>query len=337
MNYILLLLGFVLLVKGADYFVDGASNIARTLKVPSLIIGLTIVAFGTSAPEAAVSITASIDGQNGMAMGNVIGSNIFNLLMVVGMAGFIKTLKVEKSIIFKEFPFLLFSSVLMFILASDMFFKGTTDNIISRSDSIVLLILFCIFTYSLLHTALSSRNKYLSEEASIAEDSLHYEYSGDTLSEIQSNNLSLTKSVIMSIVGIVSIVLGGQIVVKCASAIASNFGVSDQLIGLTIVAIGTSLPEFVTSIIAASKGESAIALGNVIGSNMFNILFIIGLSAFISPMSIDPTLFIDAIFMIFATLITFFFAARKRDVTKFESISLITIYIVYMIYLIICA
>lgn len=337
MNIIILLLGFVLLVKGADIFVEGSSTIAKILKIPPLIIGLTIVAFGTSAPEAAVSITAALNGQNGMAMGNVVGSNIFNLLMVVGISGFIKTLSVDKAIISKEFPFLLLTSILLFVLTFDVSLQGTTTNILSRGDGLVLLMFFAIFMYSLLKSALSSMNNPSLEETSISFDSSSIGYNDDILVKEKTNSKVLIKNILASVIGIILIILGGNMVVSSASNIASDFGVSDQLIGLTIVSIGTSLPEFVTSIIAAIKGESSIALVNVIGSNMFNILFVLGASATISPMSIDPVLFIDTLFMIIVTLITYLFAIQKRDINKVESIVLVLLYIGYMAYLLISA
>lgn len=335
MNYILLLLGLFLLIKGADAFVDGASSIAKVLRIPSIIIGLTIVSFGTSAPEAAVSITASINGQNGMAIGNIIGSNIFNLLMVVGFSGFIKTLSVEKSMTHKEFPFLLLSSILMFVLSCDILFQGNPNNLISRGDGIVLLMFFAIFMYSLISYALRFRNNAVNEEVSLSSDTVTLE------SEVKDKNdiktISMTKSLVMSVLGVIFIVAGGHLVVTSASTIASSFGVSDQFIGLTIVAIGTSLPEFVTSVIAATKGEADIALGNVIGSNIFNILFILGISATISPIVVDPAIFKDALLMILVTSITYIFAFRKRDINKFESSFLIVLYIVYMCNLVLTA
>ena len=337
MNIIILLLGFVLLVKGADIFVEGSSTIAKILKIPPLIIGLTIVAFGTSAPEAAVSITAALNGQNGMAMGNVVGSNIFNLLMVVGISGFIKTLSVDKAIISKEFPFLLLTSILLFVLTFDVSLQGTTTNILSRGDGLVLLMFFAIFMYSLLKSALSSMNNPSLEETSISFDSSSIGYNDDILVKEKTNSKVLIKNILASVIGIILIILGGNMVLSIASNISSDFGVSDQLIGLKIVSIGTSLPEFVTSIIAAIKGESSIALGNVIGSNMFNILFVLGASATISPMSIDPVLFIDTLFMIIVTLITYLFAIQKRDLNKVESIVLVLLYIGYMAYLLISA
>lgn len=324
MVYLFLLLGFLFLVKGADYFVDGSSSIAKYFNVPPLIIGLTIVAFGTSAPEAAVSITASIQGQNGIALGNVIGSNIFNLLCVVGMSAFISTLPVKKSILLKEFPFLLLSSIVLFILCNDFVFQKSSISILSSGDGLILLLFFIIFIYYLLGVALKSRKetKIDYDDLVLSKDNS----SGNTCA----CEISLSKALIMSIVGIIGIVLGGKLVVDCASDIAMTFGVSEKMIGLTIVSIGTSLPEFVTSVIAASKGESDIALGNVIGSNVFNILFILGLSSLISPIPVDPSLFFDIAIMILITIVTYLFSIRKKDVNKFESIILIAAYAIYM-------
>ena len=329
MNYILLVIGFILLVKGADYFVDGSSSIAKKLRIPSLIIGLTIVAFGTSAPEAAVSITASVNGQNGMAIGNVIGSNIFNLLMVIGASGIIKPLLVEKSIS-KEFPFVLLTSIILVILSLDSLLFNSSINIISRMDGIILLILFAVFLYYLINSAMKNRKENLCDpETSVDIDV-------GNVKAIEKNN-TMIKSILISIIGIAAIIFGGNLVVNSASDIASSFGISDQLIGLTIVSIGTSLPEFVTSVIAATKGESDLALGNVIGSNIFNILFVIGASALISPMTVDPKLIIDGAIMILSTVLVYFYAYRKNDISKFESITLSLLYFGYMGYLVFTA
>lgn len=330
MNYILLLIGFVLLVKGADYFVDGSSNIAKKLRIPSLIIGLTIVAFGTSAPEAAVSITASINGQNGMAIGNVIGSNIFNLLMVIGASGIIKPLLVEKSILSREFPFTLLISIILIILSSDILLFNLSINTINRIDGIILLILFIVFLYYLINSAMKNRKESLYDTETSADLDM------SNIKSIEKSN-TMIKSILISVIGIAAIIFGGNLVVDSASNIASNFGVSDQLIGLTVVSIGTSLPEFVTSIIAATKGESDLALGNVLGSNIFNILFVIGASALISPMTVDPKLIIDGAIMILSTILVYFYAYRKNDISKFESITLSLLYFGYMGYLIFIA
>ena len=330
MNYILLLLGFVLLIKGADYFVEGSSSIAKKLKIPSLIIGLTIVAFGTSAPEAAVSITASINGQNGIAIGNIIGSNIFNLLMVIGASGLIKPLLVEKYILKKEFPFTLLISILLVLLCADTLLFNKSINTISRFDGLILLILFVGFLYYLIHSALKNRKENICElETSIDMDA-------SSVKSIQKSD-SMIKYILISVFGMAAIIFGANMVVNSASAIASNFGVSDQLIGLTIVSIGTSLPEFITSVVAAKKGESDLALGNVMGSNIFNILFIIGISALISPMNVDPKLLIDGAIMILSTLLVYFYAYRKIDISRKESFSMLIFYIIYMAYLILAS
>ena len=330
MNYILLLIGFALLVKGADYFVDGSSNIAKKLRIPSLIIGLTIVAFGTSAPEAAVSITASINGQNGMAIGNVIGSNIFNLLMVIGASGIIKPLLVEKSILSREFPFTLLISIILIILSSDILLFNSSINTINRIDGIILLILFIVFLYYLINSAMKNRKESLYDTETSADLDM------SNIKSIEKSN-TMIKSILISVIGIAAIIFGGNLVVDSASNIASSFGVNDQLIGLTVVSIGTSLPEFVTSIIAATKGESDLALGNVLGSNIFNILFVIGASALISPMTVDPKLIINGAIMILSTILVYFYAYRKNDISKFESITLSLLYFGYMGYLIFIA
>ena len=334
MNYILLVIGFILLVKGADYFVDGSSSIAKKLRIPSLIIGLTIVAFGTSSPEAAVSITASVNGQNGMAIGNVIGSNIFNLLMVIGASGIIKPLLVEKSILSREFPFVLLTSIILVILSLDSLLFNSSINIISRMDGIILLILFAVFLYYLINSAMKNRKENLCDP----ETSVDIDVSN--VKAIEKNNTMINPTASVGkyvLIGIAAIIFGGNLVVNSASDIASSFGVSDQLIGLTVVSIGTSLPEFVTSVIAATKGESDLALGNVIGSNIFNILFVIGASALISPMTVDPKLIIDGAIMILSTVLVYFYAYRKNDISKFESITLSLLYFGYMGYLVFTA
>ena len=244
MVYLLLLVGFLFLIKGADTFVTGSSSIARKLKIPSLIIGLTIVAFGTSAPEAAVSITAAIQGQNDMAIANVVGSNIFNILAVVGIASIISPIKVQKSTIIKEFPFALLASVVLMILSYDTKFQGYDANLLTRADGLILLAIFAVFMYYLVEMAITSKED-INEESSEKE-------------------ISIAKSVVMGILGFIGILIGGKLVVDSASDIAISLGMSENLVGLTIVSIGTSLPEFATSVIAAKKGESDIAIGKVV-------------------------------------------------------------------------
>lgn len=315
MSYILLIIGFLFLIKGADSFVSGSSSIAKIFKVPSLIIGLTIVAFGTSAPEAAVSITAALKGNNDMAIANVVGSNIFNLLLVVGVSSIINPIKVQKTTIIKEFPFAILASIVLIILSHDTKFQGYNINSLTRADGLILLSLFIIFIYYLIEMAITSK-----EEMNI---------------EQNNENLSIGKSIIFSILGILGIIIGGDIVVNSASNIALNLGMSQNLVGLTIVAVGTSLPEFVTSIIAAKKGESDIAIGNVVGSNLLNILFVLGLSSTINNIQIQPIVFIDMLIMVFITILTYMFASTKKTVSKGEGIVLSVIYIIYMIFIII--
>ena len=329
MEFVLLLLGFGLLIKSADYVVDGASFMAEYLKIPALIIGFTVVAFCTSAPELAVSVTASLKSQNDLAFGTVIGSNIFNLLIVIGMAGFIKTLYMGKAAIYKEFPFLILSSILILILCSDMIFRPGSVNMLSKTDGVILIIFFGVFIHSLLKVTLKPRNKFMLDEVSLSIDVDSYITTQDGASKC----ISLNKALLLSFIGIIGLIIGSQIVVKSAITIANNFGVSSQLIGLTIIAIGTSLPEFIIAIIAASRGESDIALGNIIGSNTFNVLFILGVSSLASPMPISSELFLDILFMIIATIVTYIFALREKDINKFESITLICIYVLYVLFL----
>lgn len=315
MNYILIIIGFLLLIKGADIFVSGSSSIARTLKVPTLIIGLTIVAFGTSAPEAAVSITAAIKGNNDMAIANVLGSNIFNLLAVIGVASIIKPIKVQKSTILKEFPFALLGCVVLIILAHDTKFQGYSINSLTRADGLMFLALFSIFMYYLLEMAITSK-----EEMDI---------------EKSTEIMPMGKSILLSILGIIGIIIGSQIVVDAASNIAISWGMSQNLVGLTIVSIGTSLPEFVTSVVAAKKGESDIAIGNVIGSNIFNIFFVLGISSTIHEIQVQPMVFIDMLAMILVTLIIYILATTKRSINKLEGIFSVILYAFYMAFIII--
>ena len=314
MSYILLVIGFIFLIKGADLFVDGASSIAKTLKIPSLIIGLTIVAFGTSAPEAAVSITGAFAGANDITVGNVVGSNIFNLLVVVGVAAFISPLNVKKSIIAKEFPFALLGAFVLIVLGLDSKYHNYTDNVLTRADGIMLLVLLGIFMYYLIELALTARKEGKDQE-----------------DEEEIKSYPLPKSILLSIIGIVGIVIGGDLVVDSASNIALAWGMSQSLVGLTIVAVGTSLPELVTSIVAARKGESDIALGNVIGSNIFNIFFVLGISSFIHEITINSAVFLDMFIMMAASFITYGFAASKRSINKKEGAFLVCLYGAYMI------
>lgn len=317
MQYMVLIVGFILLIKGADFFVEGASSIAKIMRIPTLIIGLTIVAFGTSAPEAAVSVTSALQGQNEIAMGNVVGSNIFNLLAVVGVAALIYPLKVKKSIIIKEFPFVILSCMVLLIISLDVMLQGAAQNILTRADGMILLIFFGIFMYYLIEISIKARKEGAEED------------------DGEVKEMPLNKSILISIGGVIGIVIGGKLVVDSASTIAIAWGMSQNLVGLTIVAIGTSLPELVTSIVAAKKGESDIALGNVIGSCIFNVFFILGMSTVIRPIAIGTEVFFDMTVMLVVTLLTYLFAITKRKITKWEGGILALSYVVYMVFIII--
>ena len=317
LSFVLFAFGLVLLVKGADFFVEGSSTIAKYLKIPSIIIGLTIVAFGTSAPEAAVSIIAGMNGSNDIAIGNVIGSNMFNLLAVVGISAMIRPINIKNQIIVKEYPFMLMATVVLAVMSFDIFLGNGAENVISRSEAIILLVFMGIFLYSIISSALHSRKE--NTESETDEKPKH----------------SMLKSIIFTIGGLAGIIIGGEFVVDSAEKIALAFGMSETLVGLTIVAVGTSLPELVTSIVAARKGESDIAIGNVVGSNIFNILFVLAVSAVITPMGVNALCLIDLIILIAVSLFAYGFCITKKSVSRIEGIILTAAYVGYLTYAII--
>lgn len=329
MSYVLLIVGLVLLVKGADFFVKGSSEIARYFRVPALVIGLTIVAFGTSAPEAAVSITASVQGQNGIAVGNLLGSNIFNLLGVAGVCAIIKPIAVDRGVVQKEYPLMLLSGVALLALGADAFLNGDV-GMITRGDGIVLLLFFCVFLYMTLRTALFSRSDVQEREMKQTAQ----EHAKTTEPAEPKKPVSLPKSILFAVLGLGGVVGGGQLVVNSATDIALSFGISETLVGLTIVAIGTSLPELVTSIVAARKGESDIAIGNVVGSNLFNIFFILGASATISPLAFSVESVMDSLILTGVSVMTYVFILTRRKINRIEGGVMVALYILYTVYII---
>ncbi|MEG0856291.1 MAG: calcium/sodium antiporter [Terrisporobacter sp.] len=311
MSFLLLIIGFFFLIKGADLFVEGAASIAKKFNVPAMVIGLTIVAMGTSAPEAAVSITSSLAGQNDMSVANVVGSNFFNILIVLGVSAILAKLPVEKNTIKKDTPFLLLVSGLLLLFSLNM-------NI-SRIEALILLVVFVYFLITTVKSAKNINNEPIAEAA--------------TTSELEAGEeIAIPKTILLSIIGIVGIVLGGDMVVDSATVIATSFGMSANLVGLTIVAVGTSLPEFVTSVIAVRKGETEIAIGNVIGSNIFNILLVLGLAALISPINISMFALIDIIFMCSITVLLYLFMKKDNSLVKTHGYIFIIVYIAYMAY-----
>lgn len=311
---VLLVVGFVFLIKGADYFVEGASAIAKKLNVPALVIGMTIVAMGTSLPELSVSVTASLAGSNQLAIGNVVGSNIFNLMVVLGSCALFSALDVSDDTIKKDFPFSVACVVALVIM-------GLIGNSVGHMDGIILLVAFAIFMYAMLQAAKKSRK----ESASLAEK--------DVEEEIV--DIPVWKSIVYIIGGAVAIKFGGDWVVSSCSTLALKFGMSETLVGLTIVALGTSLPELVTSIVAARKNELDMAIGNVVGSNIFNVLLILGTAAAISPMTYLTVNAIDAMILIVFSAIVWIICAKKKKLTKPHGVLMLFLYIAYLVYIII--
>ncbi len=312
---ILLVVGFVGLIKGADFFVEGASNVAKRLKVPTLIIGLTIVAMGTSLPETAVSISASIAGSNSLAVSNVSGSNFFNLLVVVGLCCIMQKVEVDKDTIRRDIPYSILAAVLLIVLGM----VGTEGTVLGRIDGVILLVFFALFLFLMIKSALRARNNEGLQPGSEEEE-------------------IVTQSVLMSVVsiigGAVAIAIGGDWVVDSASTLAMAFGMSETMVGLTIVAVGTSLPELVTSIVAARKGEVDMALGNAIGSNVFNILFVLGIASSISPIQFVMSNAIDILAVVVATLVCWVVAAKKKSLGKAMGAIMVVSYFIYMVYVV---
>ena len=301
LTYVLLVVGFVLLIKGADFFVEASSSIAKTLRVPSIIIGLTIVAFGTSMPELAVSTTASLAGNNEIAVGNVIGSNIFNLLVVLGACGAIRPFAVQ----------LRWDYAASVGVAAALFFMIVGDHFVSRTEAIILLVLFAVFVAMTVRDALTNRIE---------------------VEEVY-KSISPLRCAIYIVGGLTAIVCGGDLVVECAKEIALALGMSQTLVGLTVVALGTSLPELVTSVVASRKGENGLALGNVIGSNIFNILMVLGASAAVKPVPVNGLAVVDAACLIVFSLITWLLCRSKLRISRMEGLIMLGMYTVYLIYI----
>ncbi len=274
MVYLLLVLGFVLLVKGADYFVESTAAIAKLLRISPLLVGLTIVAFGTGAPEATVSIIAALEGSAGVTLGNVVGSNIINIALVVGVTAFLSPLKVTNATIKKEIPFAFLACIVLLVLMSDQYLENTAVNVITRGDGIIFLLFFAIFLYYVIEAARNNRSQM---EKEITE---------------QPDKRKWGRHILFSTGGLAAIIFGGYLVVESSTEIAIRFGMSETLVGLTIVAIGSSLPELVISVTAALKKESEIALGNIVGSSIFNILFVLGAASLIIPLPVETKIYL---------------------------------------------
>lgn len=314
----ILLIGFIFLIKGADIFVEGSSHVAKKLRIPSLIIGLTIVAIGTSLPELSVSVSASLMGRNELSVSNVIGSNIFNLLAVLGFSSLFMPLKVTKDIFKRDYPLSIIITILLLIFS----FIGMN---ITRIEGIIFIIGLIIYLIVVVYAAQKDRKNKLKEEIKSIDDRKK--------DSIDIDNRPLIVSIIFIIAGIISIKFGGEWVVNASVVIAKSFNISQNIIGLTIVAIGTSLPELATSVVAARKNELDISVGNVIGSNIFNILGVVGISAGLSSISIIYDNMIDTIILIVFSIITGYFCLTRKSIEKKEGIIMIIMYTIYNIYI----
>lgn len=306
---VLLVIGFVFLVKGADFFVEGSSSVAKRFNVPSLIIGLTIVAMGTSLPETAVSVTASLVDNNALAVSNAVGSNIFNLMVVIGFCAVMTPVAVDRQTLKRDFPFSVLCAVLLLAL-------GFIGMELGHVDGAILLVLFAVYIIVLVRIALKHKNSGVAVEE-----------------EGEIKLLSMSRSLIYIVLGGASIAVGGDMVVDSASRIAIDFGMSQTLVGLTIVSIGTSLPELVTSIVAARKNEVDMALGNAIGSNVFNFLMVLGIASAISPIAFITENIIDIIILIVFSIVVWIMAWTKTKLNKGEGLIMLALYIAYAVYI----
>lgn len=317
LDFLFITLGMALLIFSANWLVEGASSVAARFGVPHLTIGLTVVAFGTSMPELMVNILASTSGNSGLAIGNVVGSNTINVFLILGVAAVVKPLRVQSKTVRVEIPFSLLAAVVLFISANDMLLNGSSESVLTRTDGLTLLCIFVIFLY---YTFRSAKADALAPAT-----------------EVKQQHLGL--SIAMIVAGIIGLFGGGKLIVDAAVSISRMLGVSDTLIGLTVVAIGTSLPELATSVVAAYKGNSDIAVGNVVGSNIFNVFFILGVSSIISPLPLHSSANIDLLLTCLASVLLFVFAVAGpgRQIDRREGAAFVLIYIGYLFFLITAA
>ena len=309
MPYIMLILGFFLLIKGADFFVDGSGSIARKLRIPDIIVGLTIVAMGTSAPELAVSVSAALGGSSDISLGNVVGSNLLNILIILGISAVIVPLSVDKSMFKRDFPVLLITAVILPLICI------ISGNTVGRTGGIILLAIFiCYITMTV-------------------KSAINYRKNGDNITEDSIKMLPWWTSILFTVGGAIVIIIGGNISVDSATEIARQLGISEAIIGLTVVALGTSLPELVTSVVAARKGNSDIALGNIVGSNIFNVLLILGTTSVIKPFAVSQNSIIDMIILLGVTSYLIVASATGKKISRAEGASFLALYCLYTVYI----
>lgn len=315
MAYLLLIIGLVILIGGANVLVIGASSIAKKFNIPNLVIGLTVVSFGTSFPELIINILAGINGQGDLAIGNIVGSNTINILLVIGISALIKPVGVQSNTVKFEIPFSLLAMIVLFILANDALIDGDGLSVLSRIDGLLFLTFFIIFMY---YTFVVSKHGTADDGHQVKEQA-HW------------------KSILYLIVGILGLYFGGNLIVENASIIATSLGLSQAVIGILIVALGTSLPELATSAVAAYKGNADMAVGNVVGSNIFNVFFVLGISASIQPIAFSPALNTDIFFALFASILLFIFifTRKGRQIDRVEASIFLVLYVAYVIWLLV--
>ena len=311
MDVFFLLLSIVVIVKGSDMLVDGCVNLAKFLRVPTLVIGLTVVAIATGVPEIAISITSSIKESNGLLLGNLLGSNMFNILFILGLIALIKPLLVKREIIIKNYLFALLSCFVLFVISYDVYFGDEVYNVITRSEGILLLCFAGIFLYSTI-LGVMDENRLKVEKGKFT-----------------------YKDAIWILIGILMVAISAEVIVNSSVNISKWFGISENLIGLTVIAVGTNLPELVTSVVAVRKGEIDMAIGNLVGTNIYNIFLILGIAATINPIAISPASFMDIIILAITSIIVYIFIQHKKDISKMEGILMIGLYIVYIVYVVI--
>ena len=311
MDVFFLLLSIVVIVKGSDMLVDGCVNLAKFLRVPTLVIGLTVVAIATGVPEIAISITSSIKGSNGLLLGNLLGSNMFNILFILGLIALIKPLLVKREIIIKNYLFALLSCFVLFVISYDVYFGDEVYNVITRSEGILLLCFAGIFLYSTI-LGVMDENRLKIEKGKFT-----------------------AKDAVCILIGILMVAISAEVIVNTSINISKWFGISENLIGLTVIAVGTNLPELVTSVVAVRKGEIDMAIGNLVGTNIYNIFLILGIAATINPIAISPSSFMDIIILAITSIIVYIFIQHKKDISKMEGILMIGLYMVYIVYVVI--
>jgi len=315
LSIVLLIAGLAILIGGAESLVRGASSISKRAGIPPIVIGLTIVAFGTSAPEFVVNVFSAFQGTTDLALGNIIGSNIANILLILGISALVVDLKVQENTTWKEIPFAFLAMLTVFIMTNDKIINGGAENVLTRTDGLILLIFFAVFMYYIIELTRKGDN-------------------GAEQEEIKS--YSVFVSIFLTIGGLLALFFGGKLLVGQAVALAQMAGLSEMLIGLTIVAVGTSLPEMATSIIAARRGQSDIAIGNVVGSNIFNVFWILGVTGLIKPISINVGANFDIFVSLTATAILFFamFVGKKHKLERWQGGLFLLVYLTYMIYIV---